>query len=346
MRRGAEALIALLNGTRIELTFGGFVRIMKNITIKYCFLSRRRPAVRLFAGVVAMTIATQSALSRAQRPIEAIAGIPPTAFLAARIGGERILVRSLLKPGDNPHTFEPTPRQAAALGRAELYFSSGFPFESRFSGNLFSGSAGPAVIRTDAEIPRTGAHDRSGGHRTGQEKEISGHEDPHIWLSPILLRIQAETICGELTRRDPDSGRLYRENLDRFRLELDSLDRRTSRALAPYRGRAFLVYHPSFGLFAEAYGLRQIPIEAEGKSPSPRALAAFVETARRENIRVVFIEPQFESRSAQAVADAIGGRIERMDPMAPDVFETIGSLALALARAFHESDSTAAGGNR
>lgn len=324
----------------------GFLRMFNKIILKSNRTASRRKAGISLSGSIAAVIFFQSAFSQAKRPIEAIAGIPPTAFLAGRIGGERIRVRSLLKSGDNPHTFEPTPRQAAALGRAELYFSSGFPFESRFSGNLFAGSSGPAVIRTDAEIPRTGAHDRSGGHRTGQEKETSGHEDPHIWLSPILLRIQAETICGELTRRDPGSGRLYRGNLDRFRLELDSLDRRTSRALAPYRGRAFLVYHPSFGLFAEAYGLRQIPIEAEGKSPSPRALAAFVETARRENIRVVFVEPQFESRSAKAVADAIGGRIERMDPMAPDVFETIGNLALALARAFHESDSTAAGGIR
>jgi zinc transport system substrate-binding protein len=323
-----------------------FSWIMGDSRLKYGFTPRHRRAW-VPAAFIAALIVSQAVFSRANRPIEAIAGIPPTAFLAGRIGGERLNVRSLLKSGDNPHTFEPTPRQAAALGRAELYFSSGFPFESRLSANLLSGRrSGPAVIRTDAQIPRAGAHDHAAGRGTGHENGPAVHEDPHIWLSPGLLRIQAGTICGELTRRDQSSSRLYRGNLERFTAELDSLDSRTSRALAPYRGRAFLVYHPSFGLFAEAYGLRQIAIEAEGKSPSPRGLASFVETARSEKISVVFVEPQFESRSARAVADAIGGRIERMDPMAPDVFETMRNLALALVRAFHEADSTAAEGGR
>ena len=126
-----------------------------------------------------------------------------------------------------------------------------------------------------------------------------------------------------------------------MRDDLDTLDRWIARTLNPYRGRAFLVFHPSFGRFAEAYGLRQTAIETDGKSPSPRQLSAFVKTARRENIRVVFVEPQFESRSAKAVADAIDGRIEWVDPMARDVFGSLRSLTLALVSAFKEADQAA-----
>jgi zinc transport system substrate-binding protein len=315
---------------------------MSNIIIKYNFMFRRRPAAGLFAKVIAIAIATQSVFAQANRPIEAFAGIPPTAFLVEQIGGARIHVQCLLRPGDNPHTYEPRPRQTAALGRAELYFSSGFPFERSFVRNLAGGGAGIRVVRTEKGILESpgGAHNPE-KHGAG-DPDASGRDDPHIWLSPVLLRIQAATICDALKARDPVSASIYAGNLKRFLAGLDTLNRWIARTLEPYRGRAFLVFHPSFGRFAEAYGLRQTAIEMEGKSPSPRQLSAFVETARRENIRVVFVEPQFESRSAKAVADAIGGGVEWMDPMARDVFVSLRSFTLALARAFEAADRAAA----
>jgi zinc transport system substrate-binding protein len=291
-------------------------------------------------------ILTQSAFSQAKRPIEAFTGIPPTAFLVERIGGERVRVQSLLRPGDNPHTYEPTPRQAAALGRAELYFSSGFPFERSFIRNLADGGAGIRVVHTESGILGSQGQGHTSEKHGAGESNASGHDDPHIWLSPTLLRIQANTICDALKAGDPLSAFIYQGNLDRFLSDLDTLDHWTARTLAPYRGRTFLVFHPSFGRFAEAYGLRQIAIEMEGKSPSPRQLSAFVNTARRENIRAVFVEPQFESRSAKAVADAIGGRIEWMDPMARDVFGSLRSLTLALVYGFKEADAAAGRENR
>jgi zinc transport system substrate-binding protein len=280
--------------------------------------------------------------SQEARPIETFAGIPPTAFLVEHIGGERVIVQCLLRPGDNPHTYEPGPRQTAALGRAEIYFSSGFPFERSLIRNLSNGGAGIRVVHTESGIPGSQGREHDPERHDRGEPDAAGHEDPHIWLSPALLRIQANAICDALKPVDPLSASIYMGNLKRFLAGLDTLDRWIVRTLAPYRGRSFLVFHPSFGRFAEAYGLRQIAIEMEGKSPSPRQLSAFVQTARQENIRVVFVEPQFESRSAEAVADAIGGRIERMDPMARDVFKSIRTLTVALVQAFREADSSAA----
>jgi zinc transport system substrate-binding protein len=312
-----------------------------NIMLKYELYVRRQKAAISLTGLIVAVIVSQSVFPQAKRPIEAFTGIPPTAFLVEQIGGERVRVQCLLRPGDNPHTYEPRPRQTAALGRAELYFSSGFPFERSFIRNLADGGAGIRVVRTESGIlGSTGKGHDPEKHGTG-EPDAAGHEDPHIWLSPALVRIQAETIRGALKARDPVSDSFYEDNLKRFLAGLDTLDRWISRSLAPYRGRAFLVFHPSFGRFAEAYGLRQTAIEMEGKSPSPRQLSAFVQTARSENIRAVFVEPQFESRSAKAVADAIGGRIEWMDPMARDVFGSLRSFTLALVRAFKEADAAA-----
>ncbi len=295
------------------------------------------------AGILALIALSQAALSQIRRPIEAFAGIPPTAFLVEQIGGERVRVQCLLRPGDNPHTYEPRPRQAAALERAELYFSCGFPFERSLIRNLAGEGAGIRVVHTENGI--LGGNEREPGpeERGGEESGGAGHEDPHIWLSPVLLRIQAKTICGALKAVDPASASIYTDHLNRFLADLDTLDRWAGRTLAPYRGRSFLVFHPSFGRFAGEYGLRQTAIEMEGRSPSPRQLYSFVQTARKENIRVVFVEPQFESRSGQAVADAIGGRIERMDPMNGDVILGIRTFTTALVRAFREADSSASG---
>jgi len=315
---------------------------MNNCILTYGHVLRGHGFAR-FAGSIAMVVLSQAVFSQTARPIEAFAGIPPTAFLAGQIGGERIRIHCLLRPGDNPHTYEPRPRQTDALGGAGFYFSSGFPFELSLIRNLAGGGSAVRVVHTERGIPGP----REGGnvaerHDRHQPKKAR-HEDPHIWLSPALLRIQANTICDALMAVDPRSTSIYEGNLSRFLAGLDTLDRWIGRTLAPYRGRAFLVFHPSFGRFAEAYGLRQTAIEIEGKSPSPRQLSAFVHTARSENIRVVFVEPQFESRSAKAVADAVGGRIERMDPMAGDVLDSLRNLTLALVRSFAEADATAGG---
>jgi zinc transport system substrate-binding protein len=316
---------------------------LNKIIFKYGFAVRRQRAVRGLAGFTAVLIAWHSSFSQARRPIEAYAGIPPTAFLVGQIGGSRVHVQCLLRPGDNPHTYEPRPRQTAGLESAELYFSSGFPFERSLIRGREDGNEGIRVVHTETGIPglHGDAHDPEKGGTA--EPDAAGHQDPHIWLSPGLLRIQAENIRNAFTLKDPASAPVYRDNFNHFLAGLDTLDLWIAHALKPYRGRSFLVFHPSFGRFAEAYGLRQTSIETEGKSPSPRRLSAFVRIARRENIGVVFVEPQFESRSAKAVADAIGGRIEWMDPMARDVFSSLRSFTVALVRAFKEADERAGG---
>jgi zinc transport system substrate-binding protein len=92
-----------------------------------------------------------------------------------------------------------------------------------------------------------------------------------------------------------------------------------------------MVFHPAWGYFADAYGLTQIPIENEGKRPGPRSLNALIEQARREGIRVVLVQPQFDRRAAEQVADAIGGRVIAIDPLDSNYFDTLRRMARLIA---------------
>ena len=104
--------------------------------------------------------------------------------------------------------------------------------------------------------------------------------------------------------------------------------------MEPYKGRAFFVLHPAWGYFADEYDLRQFAIEREGKSPTDAELTELQRSARREGIKVVFVQPQVTGRGARAVATAIGARLERLDPLAADVDANLLRLADAIAESF------------
>ncbi|MBN2451563.1 MAG: zinc ABC transporter substrate-binding protein, partial [Lentisphaeria bacterium] len=151
-----------------------------------------------------------------------------------------------------------------------------------------------------------------GGHGHGHG------EDPHVWLSLRNLSSMAAIVAEALTRHLPEHGDVIARNLAAYRSSLGRLDAEFARRLGPLRGQAFYIYHPALGHFAADYGLVQRPVEIEGKSPSPRQLAALVERARAEGVRVVFVQPQFQQRPAQILAERIGGRVVPLNPMASD----------------------------
>jgi zinc transport system substrate-binding protein len=125
----------------------------------------------------------------------------------------------------------------------------------------------------------------------------------------------ADTL-GEL---DPAHKADYQRNLATLDGQLDQLDAKIRKMLAPARGKAFLVYHPAWGYFAQEYGLRQIALEQEGKEPSDQELTRLQQLAKKEDIKVIFVQPQIASQSAQAVATAIHGRVQQIDPLEENI---------------------------
>jgi zinc transport system substrate-binding protein len=149
-----------------------------------------------------------------------------------------------------------------------------------------------------------------------------------------MLKTQARTVAEALIEADPDNADAYRANLAALVKRIDAAHQRVAEQLAPHAGETLFVYHPAFGYFAEAYGLHQEAVEIEGKEPSPRELQRLVGEAKSDGVRVVFVQPQFDQRSARVVADAIGGTVKPLDPLAHDVIANVETMAVTVAEAF------------
>jgi len=271
--------------------------------------------------------------SRAGR-VRAFVSIQPQAFALERVGGPHVDVQVLVEPGQEPHAFEPTPRQMAALAESSVYFLGGVPFEHALAERLREAGEGLRLVDAVEGIePRAM---KSRGHPEHEDAGAGGHAhtapaDPHTWLDPNLLAVQARHMAAALGELDPDHADAYARNLAALEADLAALDARIRGICAGLEQRRFIVFHPAFGYFADAYGLEQIPIEVEGKEPGPRELAELVDRARALDVRVIFAEQQFSQSSARAVAEAIDGRVVLLDPLARDYVANLERIAEAFA---------------
>jgi zinc transport system substrate-binding protein len=257
--------------------------------------------------------------------------IAPQAFLVERLGGEAVEVSILGAKGQDPHTFEATPRQAAALAQAQLFFTVDLPFEkilvakARAANRSLKASDSTRGI---ARLPMVeDEHDTHADH---------GEADPHLWLSPANLRVMANNMTAALIAARPERKTLFQRNLATLDAELVALDRRLTASLAPYRGQAFYVFHPAFGYFAAAYHLTQKAVETGGKSPSPRRLATLTRQAKADGVKVIFVQPQFDTKAAATVARGIGGSVVAIDPMAKEVTTNLAAIATAIEQALRQ----------
>lgn len=274
-----------------------------------------------------------------EKPI-VYSSILPVQFLADRIGGDRITSEVVVLPGESPATYEPTPKQMSALAQASLLFRVGVPFENGFLPKVRELSPDLTIIdlrkgltlRTmDAAHSHDEEHD---GDHEGEGEDGHDHEagtpDPHIWMSPRNMMIMAQTMADALAAADPDGAELYKDNLAGLESDLKTLDERLAQDLEPLRGKRFFVYHPAFGYFADDYGLIQIPLEIEGKEPTPKQLVFYIEEAKELDVEIIFVQPEFPRQSAQTVAKEIGGMVVPVSALAKEYIANLDTVASAL----------------
>jgi zinc transport system substrate-binding protein len=255
-------------------------------------------------------------------PLKVTVSILPQKRFVERIGGDRVEVSVMVLPGANPATYEPKPRQMVNLTQSRIYFAIGVPFETVWLDKFANVSPGMEVVSTQADIEKIPmkpayAHDGDRNHATAAAQP--GVRDPHIWLSPPLVMVQARNILRALIKADPVGRGAYEANYKNFIMELVDLDLKIASLFSDRdTDKRFMVYHPAWGYFAKAYGLVQIPVETEGKGPTPKALQRLIDEARQDGIRAVFVQPQFSAKSAETIARAINGRVIAADPLALD----------------------------
>ena len=246
--------------------------------------------------------------------IDVFVTVPPQKWVVENILGNGGTVNVLVKNGQDPHTFEPTPKQIMALSRAKIWFTMNMPFENRLRNKVGQVAPDLRIVDMIGDIEKHSIHDAHGHDDHDHEAK-----DPHAWLSPVNLQVMAATTAAVLREEDAGNMQQYNQNLQAVQKSLTELHARIGQQLAPYAGSSFYVFHPSFGYFAEEYGLQQKAVEAGGKSPGPRQIAALVAKAREDRVKVIFVQPQFDQKSGETIARAIDGEVVSLDALAEDV---------------------------
>ena len=284
-----------------------------------------------------------------QARTDVVAAIPPVAWITDQIGGKHVNTTSLLESGQGPHTFQLRPSQMRDLGKAELYFFVGLPFERELAKRLKSNNTEIAQIDVTSGIAKykSRAHDHVAdpdqNEAHAQSKRDTEHHradgkhdiayDPHVWLDPLRAIVIAENIRDALIEVDPEHAAAYRSRYHSVAARLQDLHKHLLKWFKPVVGEKFYVYHPAFQYFARRYGLEEVAIEREGKSPGPRELSGVIKEAR--GMPVVFRQPQFSDESVSLLADAIGAKIQEIDPLAYDYesnLKTIGARIMTALR--------------
>jgi len=183
------------------------------------------------------------------------------------------------------------------------------PFEDAWMKRIASANEDMLVIDESAGIERIGG------------------KDSHTWVSPRLVKVQAQTIYDGLVELDPDHEADYKVNLDAFLADLDELDAYIQETLSGLKSRKFMVFHPAWSYFARDYNLEMVPVQIEGSDPSAAEMAGLIQTAQENNIRVIFAQPEFSAESAEAIAEEIGGEVLLISPLAPDWLDNLHRVA-------------------
>ena len=264
--------------------------------------------------------------------LQVAVSILPQEYFVKKIGGDFVSVTVLVPPGASPENYELKPRQMTVLSECRIYFAIGVPFEAAWLPKISSGNQQMTIVRTDEGIRKIAmtAHHHHEGDGSHDEESSDGSLDPHIWLSPPLVKIQANHILKALQQADPIHSNVYEVNFNRFSEEIDRLDADLRTFFTGFESTRFMVFHPAWGYFASEYGLEQIPIESEGKDPKPAQLMSLINEARAQDIKVVFAQPQFSTRSAETIAKAIGGEVIPSDDLAPDWEENLRRQAVKI----------------
>lgn len=263
-----------------------------------------------------------------------VTGLPPVAWIANEIAGTKHISVSLLPEGRNPHDYTPGPALLRRASGAKLFLSCGMPFENIASKALrcrtVDVTQGIEKIMFDTHGK---AHHHHHHHHEGEACSDDG-SDPHVWLSCRNSIVIAENIARALSEIDPANKELYEKNLSNFRLRAIELENQLKKQLSPYSGRTFFVYHPAFGYFAKEFGLVQQSIELSGRETSAARMAEVIKLAKKENVKVIFTQKEFNPRSSEMLAREINGKCVQMDVLAFDVFALIKSMADSIVAGF------------
>lgn len=251
-----------------------------------------------------------------------LVSIAPYKLFVEKIAGDTVNVNLMVPAGASAHTYEPTPKQMMAAGKAAVWFCIGESFESRAIPSLKAYHPDMAIVDL-----RQGVEMITADPQTGCCCCHADSQDLHIWLSPKEVSVQARTIAQALSRLFPENAAAYQQGLNGLLQDLKVLDKQIASELAPLKKRLILVSHPAYAYFCRDYNLQQLSIEFEGKDPTPKQLTSLLNRTRSAFVKKVYIQKQYSSKGARLFAKELGAEIVMLDPYSEDYFKSMREIA-------------------
>ncbi len=261
------------------------------------------------------------------KPIVIVSILPQKTFVQ-KIAKDMADITLMVEPGNSPHSYEPKSSQMIAVSKADIYFSIGVEFENVWLEKIKSQNPNLKFINLSDNISKIAIKHHTHHHKENHDSQ----PDPHIWTSPKNVEIMAYSICKALVSIDPKNENSYRSNLDDFIREIRDTDAQIKEILKKTEPKTkFMVFHPSWGYFANEYNLAQRAVEVEGKEPKPKEIIKVINEAKKENIKVIFVQPEFSDKSAQIIAKEAGVVVKKISPLNPDWSQNLIDMAKAIA---------------
>ena len=272
--------------------------------------------MRHIARLLFLLVVIPAVVFAGDEHITVAVSLQPYATLVKMLGGARVNVVTLLPPGADPHSYEPKPAIIKAFSLAQLYFTDGSGLDKIWMPRFMSANKKVQVVDVSKDIEWMKSEEGHEAHGHHHENEI----DPHLWTSPARMKVIAQNIYQAFKLMDPEHFSYY---VARFQTTMNALhkaDRKIVSAVIgmPKERRSFIVFHPSYGYLAKDYKLKQYAIETGGKEPKPKDLSRLIQMGRKNNVKVVYVQPQFSKRAAATIAKELGAVIVETDPLSED----------------------------
>ena len=287
--------------------------------------------------------------------------IPPQKYFVEKIAASTLDINVIIPASTDEHNFDFKPATMKKLEKSDIYFTIGLEFERVFADKFQSNFANLQVIDTGKDLRNLATshthskddhdehHNHAGhddhdhdehaqgkdehhAHKHSNSHETHGASDPHIWLDPILVKIQASTIAKALIAKYPQNKALYEANLIKFQAELDALNAEISALFEKSKNKKFIIYHPSLGYFAARYHLVQIPVEIEGKEPKTKDLQRLMSVAKKEKIKTIFVQKGFSQNAAKSLAKELKASVVELNHLSDDYSKNLLEIAKKIAQ--------------
>ena len=247
--------------------------------------------------------------------ISVIVSIPPQQLILEELAGDWLAISVLVEARQNPENWSPKPQQLAKLSQAVLFFQINLPFEQIWQTKIQHLNPKIKIVPFSLDLSNV------------------NNMDPHTWLNPQYYRYFLKQAVFFLKQYLPKHQAIIQQRGKKIEQKINRLIAETRQTLASIKHRKFWVYHPAWGHFAAYYGLTQVAIQQQGKTPSTRALIQLIKKATQQKINTIFIQPQHHSHEAAVLAKSLNAQEVMIDPLQKDYFKNMKQVAEKIAKA-------------